>query len=757
MKPLFEFWRFFNRYFCATLLFLFIIILQLQAQPDSLEKKGIFVFSVEDAMNLPIEVSEPIVVTASRLAQKQSEAPASIYIITAEQIRNRGYSNLLDVLGDLVEYKTENYGNSTSHNDVTTRGVRGQLMFIILLNGVRISSPTNESMPIAENLPIRSAKQIEIVASPASAVYGADAIAGVVNIITYKPEEVNGVQATAYGGLYNQWGGHIMAGKKWGNLGVFLSGQYHYDALPNFSKFYPDMYKGIESLQTGSFNTDFGPITPVTPISPEYGQPLSAYNIQGVVTYGDVSFTLHRNYTRHPSSIFYTPNNAVYNADAFVAPSLTMGSMAFTRNFGRLYNFTNLTYSEYYISPHSNYRNLYSGMEPGRKFGMGNMWQIEQQNAYNFNSRFSVGWGFSFQNFFAMPRGDDLDRVIDPNVSIAANISGTPFPATFYTMRYSNTGLYAQGVYKPFSKLVITAGARFDYNTRYRSLLNPRVGLVYLPSKNTNLKLFYGSAFLAPPPSRVFEHYGTFFPIDDSGKVWKSAFWQLPNTNLGPVTAHSIDLVFKQKVGDFNISFSAYHIWLSNLFFRVPDALYTKIYNGEYQGKPVDFIQVSINAGEQRNYGGTLAIEWQKKLLKNNELRLNGVIGYIEGQQVFEGNIIEIPYIATLQYRAQAEWTSQKFSVVARLIAMNAQRTAAANEAGDRHLTLPGYWILHLSGGYQVLKPLRVSVHLTNVADQRYFNMHEEALVDKSTHQGIPQNPFRFVFSIDYNFNFKKK
>ncbi|MCS6904108.1 MAG: TonB-dependent receptor [Bacteroidia bacterium] len=726
------------------------------AQVDSLKRKGIFVFSVEDVLNLPVEVSEPIVVTASRLAQKQSEAPANIYIITAEQIRNRGYFNLLDILGDIVEYKTEQYGNSTNFNDITTRGIRGQLMFIILLNGIRISSPTNENLPIVENFPIRSAKQIEIVTSPASSVYGADAIAGVINIITYKPEELNSLQATIYGGLYNQWGGNIMAGKKWGNLGIFLSGHYHYDELPNFSKFYPDRYQGLESLKTGSFYTAFGPMTPRTPVSPEYGHLLAAYNLQGIVTYGDISLTIHRNYTRFPSSIYYTPNNAVYNSNAFIAPSVTMGSMAFTRNFGRLYNFTNLTYSEYYISPYSNYRNLYSGMEPGYKFGMGNMFQLEQQNAYNFSSRISLGWGFSFQNFFAMPRGDDLDRVIDPNKSIQANINGTPFPATFYTMRYSNTGAYTQIIYKPFSKWVLTAGARFDYNTRYRSLFNPRVGMVYLPSKNTNLKLFYGAAFLAPPPWRVFEHYGTFFPIDDSAKVWKSAFWQLPNTNLGPVTAHCVDFIVKQKLSDLNIYFSVYHIWLANLFFRVSDAEYTQIYNGQYQGKPVDYIQVNINGGEQRNYGGTLGIEWQKKLVRKNELRLSSALGYVEGQQIFDGTIIEIPYISTLQYRAIAEWFSPKFSVVARVIAMNAQRTVATTDKGDRHLTLPGYWVLHLSAGYQIFPYLRLGVHLVNVTDQRYYNVQEEALVDRSTHLGMPQNPFRIVFSVDYNFNLKK-
>jgi outer membrane cobalamin receptor len=72
--------------------------------------------------------------------------------------------------------------------------------FVILPDGMRISSPTNEPLPVLENFPLYLAKQIEVVYGPGSALYGADDMAGVINIITEKSASKDMLQAQSLTG-----------------------------------------------------------------------------------------------------------------------------------------------------------------------------------------------------------------------------------------------------------------------------------------------------------------------------------------------------------------------------------------------------------------------------------------------------------------------------------------------------------------------------------------------------------------------------
>ena len=102
------------------------------------------------------------------------------------------------------------------------QGSRGASHVIVLLDGVRISSPTNEPLPILANYPVHSARQIEIVYGPASALYGADAFSAVINIISKEADAETDLDlATSVGqyGLHNYSGSY--AGKL-GTSGTFL-------------------------------------------------------------------------------------------------------------------------------------------------------------------------------------------------------------------------------------------------------------------------------------------------------------------------------------------------------------------------------------------------------------------------------------------------------------------------------------------------------------------------------------------------------
>ena len=129
-----------------------------------------FVFSVsaQDADTVEIydlsleELSKLEVFATSRTeSENAANSTANVTIITQEQIKRRGYENLIDVLEDLPDFKIDRNVDPRWLHDVTLRGIRYMDKIIVLQDGIRISSPTNEIIPISHNFPIHYAKQID--------------------------------------------------------------------------------------------------------------------------------------------------------------------------------------------------------------------------------------------------------------------------------------------------------------------------------------------------------------------------------------------------------------------------------------------------------------------------------------------------------------------------------------------------------------------------------------------------------------------
>ena len=160
-------------------------------------------------------------------------------MVTADQIRRRGYKSLLQVLQDLPDYKVEKRSDPEWYTDFTVRGINGQDTFVILLDGMKITPSSNERIPIMENYPVHMAKQIEVVYGPASALYGADAVSGVINIISkdFKVQSALGAESTRATD-----GDHMRLANFHGSyefkpgIRLTVGGQWFYDPLPELDK-----------------------------------------------------------------------------------------------------------------------------------------------------------------------------------------------------------------------------------------------------------------------------------------------------------------------------------------------------------------------------------------------------------------------------------------------------------------------------------------------------------------------------------------
>ena len=129
----------------------------------------------------------PVVVTASGFAQEIQDAPASISIITREQLETQQFRNLTDALRDVEGVAVTGTANE---QDIFIRGLPGAYT-LILVDGKRQSTRdirTNGNSGYEQNFipPLEAIERIEVVRGPMSSLYGSDAMGGVINVITRK-------------------------------------------------------------------------------------------------------------------------------------------------------------------------------------------------------------------------------------------------------------------------------------------------------------------------------------------------------------------------------------------------------------------------------------------------------------------------------------------------------------------------------------------------------------------------------------------
>ncbi|OCG00891.1 TonB-dependent receptor domain-containing protein [Gilliamella sp. wkB112] len=131
---------------------------------------------------------DTMVVTASGFSQQIKEAPATISVITPEEISNKPYRDVTDALKDIPGVTITGGGDAT---DISIRGMDAKYT-MILVDGKKIS--TRETRPNGDNSgfeqgwlpPLTAIERIEVVRGPMSSLYGSDAMGGVINIITKK-------------------------------------------------------------------------------------------------------------------------------------------------------------------------------------------------------------------------------------------------------------------------------------------------------------------------------------------------------------------------------------------------------------------------------------------------------------------------------------------------------------------------------------------------------------------------------------------
>lgn len=421
---------------------------------------------------------EEKVTTPSKREQKVEEAPANVTVITADELKKMGYLNFVDVLRDVVGLDINNPGQGQM--DFGLRGINGRQSmgkyFQVLLDGHDMSWRQFYRNHISTAwIPLDAVEQIEIVRGPSSALWGANAYLGMINIITKSPDDEESASASIAGGAFNTLVGSASVTQKIGNkasLSFFSS--YYSDNIP------VNVYEWSEAAGDDVNLNSNERVNSNVYLKLRIGDFSLAAHTSRADTYQAIStFSVGADYTR-----FVMDKNYLvlgwehrFQKDVHVALSGYYDHHAWGK--GAQYEdnpYNGLITDPGNPLPDSHYVRQMSGGD--------DVFGFQSRVSYSLSENFTLVGGFDYET-------RDITRWHYPEVW-AANGLDTP------KFRTHVWGVYAQGDYAPLYWARINVCLRHDFHSDFQSVDSPRFALILTPQKNIFVKLLYGTAFKAP-------------------------------------------------------------------------------------------------------------------------------------------------------------------------------------------------------------------------------------------------------------------
>lgn len=163
-----------------------------------------------------------VVVTGSRVARSTFDTPTPVSVLDSAQIEQSGFNNIGDVLGQLpsiglgLSSSTGQFSSDAGAAFVNLRGL-GTGRTLVLIDGRRRVSGSSDSSAVdLSTIPASMIERVEIITGGASAVYGADAVSGVINVIL--KQDFRGFELSAQGGISQHGGADSLSASAFGGV-----------------------------------------------------------------------------------------------------------------------------------------------------------------------------------------------------------------------------------------------------------------------------------------------------------------------------------------------------------------------------------------------------------------------------------------------------------------------------------------------------------------------------------------------------------
>ena len=407
------------------------------------------------------------VTTASKFPQPITEAPAAVTVITAKDIEQFGYRTLAEILNSIrglyISYdRNYHYLGVRGFNRAGDYNSR----VLLLINGQRINDNVYGSAPIGNEFPldVDLIERVEFVPGPGSAIYGANAFFGVINVISKKSTHFKGLEAAAELASYETKKGRLTYAHQFENdIGVVFSasvsdsnGQNLY--FPEFDS--PANNNGIAE------NLDYD----------RSEQLFATVNYHG--------FEMQAGYHQRTKGIPTASFGQEFNTE----PSETLDQTMFlglkysTKVINNLLLQATLDYGRYDYD--GDYTYNYPPLTINRDVTTGEWWKTELRLTSTQLNHHKISAGVEYHD----------DMRIDQ-----ANFDLIPFVSYLDDQREMHSyGIYVEDEYSISEKLILNAGLRYDDFSSDEDITNPRLALIYKHSPSTTYKFLYGEAYRTP-------------------------------------------------------------------------------------------------------------------------------------------------------------------------------------------------------------------------------------------------------------------
>ena len=402
--------------------------------------------------SLTIKQLAEIVVTATRSERALAELPVPVTVIQQKQIASMGSLRLNDVLGEQTGLAiTSDHGTGVQMQGFTPEYT------LILVDGEPLIGRTSGTLEL-NRIAVGNIKQVEIMKGPSSSLYGSEALAGVINIITDRPNGVNGTLSARYG----------------------TNETSDFSATLNYQKNRFGLYAFLDRYSTDGY--DLSPETEGKTVSP-----FTNYTYQSRITYDfsdRMKFSLSGRY-------FTETQKSITDIGTTDAPVLLNGrgdvedwnvnpvlSYSFSQKFKTTFRLYGSKYSTTSLMKYQGDGSTYDDTYFDQTFT-----RPEIQTEYFLNAKniITLGVGRIWESVEAT-RYDDK-------------------------MKYQTNYAYAQYEWQPVSKLNLLIGGRYDDHSAYGSQFSPKLSAQYDVNSWLAVRGSFGVGFKAPDFRQLYLNF----------------------------------------------------------------------------------------------------------------------------------------------------------------------------------------------------------------------------------------------------------
>ncbi|NQZ57977.1 MAG: TonB-dependent receptor [Lentisphaeraceae bacterium] len=463
------------------LVFMLLIANQLNAQQ-------------KDPYSMSYEELSKTTITGSTLTEESlTTVPSAVTVFTHKELKLLGLDSLDELMNLVPGFQSYRTATTALSYPFSSRGRRigfPAAEVLILVNGQRMEEPrTSGSETVLPKFPLQHIERVEFIRGAGSAVYGSNAMMGVVNIITR-----SGVNEFTVGyGSFNRRKASLLASQKTGDLIVDFFGQLEIDN--------GDDYRVMDSFSINHITTD---------------DPRKLTVMDLKINWRDTHINILHNQNSTEKFYMFGRLSNGFNKNISQLSSISLKQ---DFNWQKLDSCLWLSYSHSYLevasqltapgalapisSPSSN-DVLFANV----KFDNYNETRLQWHNDWNIDELNSLQFGIELRYIDApetlAKNNFDLGDLANKNYPVA--YYGTLFESSITQSRSKREimGLYAQFQRPLFEATRLTMGLRYDDFSNIGAQLSPRLGLVHNVTSQHSLKLLYGEAFRAPAENELY-------------------------------------------------------------------------------------------------------------------------------------------------------------------------------------------------------------------------------------------------------------